>query len=188
MSLNKEKIKELVIYICKKSESDTKFGKVKLNKELFYIDFLSYLEQGVSVTGSTYKKLPKGPVPDCLISITKELENEKSLAEKRYKDHGYTRHQFIALREPNLDLFTSIEMELINRVILSLEPYNARTVSDMSHKFIGWEYTELNETIPYQTAFFPPPDEVKHTEEDKVYSKKLSGKYQWEKKYEWAFN
>lgn len=46
---------------------------------------------------------------------------------------------------------------------------------------------DLESKIEKILALFPSPDEVKHTEEDKVYSKKLSDKYQWEKKYEWAF-
>ena len=37
---NDAKLRELVLYICYLSEGDNSFGKVKLNKILFYADFL----------------------------------------------------------------------------------------------------------------------------------------------------
>ena len=44
------------------SESD--IYKTKLNKLLFYSDFINYYLNGTSISGAKYVHLPYGPVPD----------------------------------------------------------------------------------------------------------------------------
>ncbi len=46
-----EKLRELVLYIADKCEEDRTFGAVKLNKILFYADFISFAEYGEPITG-----------------------------------------------------------------------------------------------------------------------------------------
>lgn len=50
-----DKLRELVLYVCTASEGDESFGSVKLNKLLFYSDFLSYLQHGIPITGQEYQ-------------------------------------------------------------------------------------------------------------------------------------
>ena len=63
---NMEKLRELILYICRASESDEAFGKVKLNKLLFFSDFSAYVDLGQSITRQDYKKLKQGPVPNLI--------------------------------------------------------------------------------------------------------------------------
>src|SRR6267154_5777818 len=70
---NEAKFKELVLLVAKQSEGDGTFGATKLNKLLFYIDFLSYLNLGKAVTGMQYQKLDRGPAPKKLVPITKQM-------------------------------------------------------------------------------------------------------------------
>jgi len=44
------KLKELILLLARESEGDPHFGATKLNKELFYTDFLAYLNFGQAVT------------------------------------------------------------------------------------------------------------------------------------------
>ncbi len=50
------KLRELVLYLATLSEGDATFGKVKLNKLLFYADFNAYLKFGKPITGHEYQK------------------------------------------------------------------------------------------------------------------------------------
>jgi hypothetical protein len=43
---DKEKFKELVLYLAEKCETDPSFGVTKLNKLLYYCDFVAYSELG----------------------------------------------------------------------------------------------------------------------------------------------
>src|SRR6266487_3415423 len=46
-----EKLRELILHICIRSEDDEAFGAVKLNKLLFFSDFHAFLRLGKPITG-----------------------------------------------------------------------------------------------------------------------------------------
>jgi len=60
---NEEKLAELILYVCHKSEADERFGATKLNKILFYSDFAAYRQLGQPITGADYQNLEEGPAP-----------------------------------------------------------------------------------------------------------------------------
>ena len=65
---------------------------------------------------------------------------------------GYTQLQPRALRDADLGEFTGTEIGIVNQVISDLWPLNARDVSDLSHRFLGWKAAEDYAIIPYETA------------------------------------
>lgn len=171
--LNDEKLSELIIYISQLCEEDRKFGATKLNKILFYSDFLSYLNLGEPITSDEYQALPKGPAPKHLIPIRNRLVEEKVLAIKEVNYYGKTQTRTIALRDANLDIFTPQEIDLVNKIVHELRDHDGREVSDLSHEFIGWKLAELaNESIPYETALL---SSAEPTEEEIEYGKSLEG-------------
>ena len=52
---------ELIVLIASLSRDDPAFGDVKLNKLLFFSDFLAYTNLGQPITGAEYQKLDFGP-------------------------------------------------------------------------------------------------------------------------------
>src|SRR4051794_11181803 len=70
------KFRELVLYLAERSEGDKHFGATKLNKLLFYADFVYYLYFGNSITGHTYQKLEHGPAPRALKPIVAAMEGD----------------------------------------------------------------------------------------------------------------
>ena len=76
---NDEKLAELMLYISMKSESDETFGATKLNKLLFYADFIAYLKLKKPITGAEYQCIERGPAPRSLLPIRRKLVNPKML-------------------------------------------------------------------------------------------------------------
>ncbi len=152
MNMEDKKLKELILYIAKRCESDKTFGSTKLNKILFYADFFAYGRTGKAITGQDYQKLEKGPAPKRLVPVRAELEKEVACATQTRDHYGFPQHRIIALREPDLSIFSGIEIAIVNQVIEEFKNRSAKYVSDLSHEFIGWQAAELNETIPYETA------------------------------------
>jgi len=152
ISENKEKMKELVLFISEKSMADAEFGATKLNKLLFYSDFLAYLNLGHPITGMEYMRLDHGPAPRRMLPIEEELWNEGALQIVERKFHGHTQRRPIALRPPNLKLFSPEEISLVEDVIRALRGKTAHDVSELSHKFVGWQVAEEKEVIPYSVA------------------------------------
>jgi uncharacterized phage-associated protein len=149
---NDDKTKQLILYLAKVSEDDTTFGSVKLNKLLFYADFLAYVRLGKSITGQEYQALQHGPAPRRLVPIREAMVAEQSLAMVQQDFHNHVQHKPIARREADLSEFTADEIALVDYVVSSLRNATAKQVSEGSHQFIGWQYAKPNETIPYSVA------------------------------------
>ena len=146
------KLRELVLYVCAASEGDEGFGSVKLNKLLFYSDFLFYVRHGVSITGQEYQKLRQGPAPRLMLPLLNDMKKEDELAIAERKYYGQAQKKPLALREADISLFTVQEIDTVSQVLRNFKSYNGTEISDSSHNFIGWQLAEEGETIPYGSA------------------------------------
>ncbi len=147
------KLKELILYVCQKCADDPKFGSVKLNKHLFFSDFFAYANLGTGITNVEYQKLKAGPAPKRLLPIRNEMiaSGELGLQEVRIAP-GFTQKRPVALRNPDLSLFTADEIALVDEVLSVFHEDNAKQISDASH-MIGWKAAKEGEIIPYSTIF-----------------------------------
>ncbi len=151
------KFRELVLYLAAKSESDPAYGATKLNKLLFFCDFLSYRTMGRSITGSRYQKLDFGPAPKRLLPVQQEMLEAGDCAIQRRDYFGRKQQRLLALRDPDLSCFSGEEVALIDRVVEELRGNSASEVSQLSHRFIGWQAAAMGEDIPYETVFVGSP-------------------------------
>ena len=166
---NDEKMRELILFISIHSEGDRRFGATKLNKLLFYADFLAYLNFNQSITGHEYQKLENGPAPRYLMPIREEMEVDGDIAIREETFYGYKQHRVLALRKPNLSVFSGEEVDLIYQIIEKFWNKNAKDVSDESHTFVGWALAEDGETIPYEATLVgsrkPTQEEIERARE-----------------------
>lgn len=146
------RLRELVLHIARESEGDDFFGMVKLNKLLFYMDFLAYRAIGKSVTGQLYQALDQGPAPKRMLPILKAMQKKGDLALREEPFFGDTQKRPLALREANLSSFSSAEILLIERTIKRFWKMSAKHISEQSHEFLGWSLAEKAEMIPYSVA------------------------------------
>jgi hypothetical protein len=151
---NEEKFRELVLYISQKCAGDAKFGATKLNKILYFSDFLAYANSGEAITSFEYQRLPKGPAPRRLLPVRAKMMEDGilGLQEVRLRG-GKTQKRSVNLRSPNLKIFTGEEIELVDSVIDALADADAETASELSHRMVGWQVVSDGETIPYGTIF-----------------------------------
>jgi uncharacterized phage-associated protein len=141
-----------MLYVAQKSESDPKFGAVKLNKILFYSDFLAYLKLGRSITGEVYQRLERGPAPRRLLQVRRSLINNAEAALQKVDRYGHKQERLVALRDPDMSLFGGEEVALVEQVLDQCRPYNGSELSEMTHRFAGWMAAKEGETIPYSMA------------------------------------
>ncbi len=146
-----DKLRELVLYVCKASEADDAFGSVKLNKLLFYSDFLFYLRYGSSITGQEYFKLEHGPAPRLMLPLMDDMKIDKQLAIAERKYRGRPQKKPVALKEADLNKFSAREIDTVHQVLRIFQSHNAKEISDLSHQFTGWQLAENRETIPYSS-------------------------------------
>jgi hypothetical protein len=80
-------------------------------------------------------------------------DGELAVREQEVPGFPSARQRFVALRNPNLDLFTPREVSWIDRVLEQFKGLNGSEMSDASHETMGWRAARLHETIPYATVF-----------------------------------
>lgn len=165
------KLAELILYIADRSETDRHFGAIKLNKILFYADFLFYQKTGRSITGQEYQRLPNGPAPRRLVPVRDALKKAGDLALKSRYVEGLEQVRAIAIREADLSSFSGGEIAMVNYVIEALRNRTAAESSELSHAEMGWKLAENGETIPYASVFLSTR---KITQEEADYALELA--------------
>jgi hypothetical protein len=149
-----DKLAELILYVSARLAGDPSFGATKLNKVLFFTDFISYRENRVAVTGAVYQKLDYGPAPRRLLPVQQRLvaDGDAEVEERTYL--GYRQRRLIPLRDADESLFSSAELRLVDEVIDALKGVSAVSVSDVSHRLsVGWQIAAKGDDIPYQTSY-----------------------------------
>lgn len=164
---DREKFKELVVYISRQCEDDLTFGAIKLNKILYYADFAAFRSLHRPITGACYQKLREGPAPREFLDVRRELVDSGDAAVE-YRDYftGQQHRLVIAhARQPDLRRFSQDEIALVDSIIGFFHGKTAREVSDFSHREPGWILAEEREAIPYETAWLSADPLDQETEE-----------------------
>ena len=123
----------------------------KMNKLLFYIDFLSYRKNAKSLTGLTYKALPYGPVPerwDRIYGCFDEIVLEPRIIGDK---EGLVIVPTVA---PDLTLLSAEDQAIISYICTCFKDCSAADISRISHEEVAWQECSSNRLrIPYSYAF-----------------------------------
>lgn len=147
------RLRELIVYLAKRSSDDPRFGRVKLAKLLFFCDFGAYAEFGEPITGACYRKKPYGPLADEELLALRDLKDSGAINIEDVGVYMYIQKRIVAKREPNIDWLTADQHSLIDEVLKRHWDDDATDLSNLSHTFPGWGLAGLNEEIPYHTVF-----------------------------------
>lgn len=146
------RLKEMVVFFAHKVPS----YKTKMNKLLFYADFLCFRELGVSMSGARYKAIPYGPVPDKFQTLFENLA-ETDVIDLLYTpmDNGGRKEKLIGREDRpfNPNLFTETEISFLEQIAARFIDTSPSEIVDISHKEIGWLANEAAKNfIPYDYA------------------------------------
>jgi len=147
---------EMIVYVAQRSNEDEKFGAIKLNKILYYADFIAHRRLGRSISGAEYQHLDEGPAPRRLRPVREALTRDGSITLFEQEYFGRIQQRIKAERPAKLDLFSLAELAIIDEVLAALGPLNGKEASERSHKEPGWLLTNDRQTILYRTAWLSP--------------------------------
>lgn len=147
--LSESRVKNTILYFLEKCGD---IGYTKMNKLLFYTDFLSYKLRGFGITGLSYMAIQYGPVPK---NWSKIYSNFDDIDVRVYETQdGGERYEMHPLIGADIQSFSTDELNVFRIVIEKLGKLSARTLTEISHKEDGWiENQEGHKCIPYQYAF-----------------------------------
>ena len=142
-------LKEMVIFFASKSQGVL---KTKLNKLLWYADFLHYRLFSTSISGATYIHLPYGPVPENYERYLTKLTLEKAITIRSKEFGGYSGE----IVEPNREIQTQslppTAVAVLDAVHERFRNYSSKDISTASHGELGYRETGQGEPISYDYA------------------------------------
>lgn len=149
---NIEKINNMILFFAEKVNP----FKTKLNKLLFYADFLHFKMTYFSISGLTYQAIQKGPVPknyDWIFDNTME----KRMVSVQLEDFGdYMGERFVKTGEAIFDeeLFTECELKAMTAVAIAFKKDTVNQIVNKSHEEDAWK-ENINSfgTISYDYGF-----------------------------------
>ena len=154
--LNEKKYKNTILYLSKNTGSGRIWGKKKMYKLLYYLDFDFFEKYEKPVTGDIYHKLPMGPAPSYFDVIATELEKEGKLEiGKGRTGAGYNDAViYKALEEPDAKAFTKTEKEMLDRVIKLYGDKSGSQLETLTHKEAPYLAVDEGEEMPLELAHY----------------------------------
>ena len=148
-----EKLENMILYLAQRLDGVL---KTKLNKLLWYCDFLSFKETSVSIAGTRYACFRYGPVPEKYDLVIANMMS-KGLIEKNEitfdRSRGVVGEEISSLTESRDDIFSEKEIEVMNYVADKFRDYTAKRIADRSHEETAYsKCEEWGETISYEYA------------------------------------
>jgi uncharacterized phage-associated protein/DNA-binding transcriptional regulator YiaG len=148
-ALSYSKLRNIILFFIEKC-GDT--FNTKMNKLLFYSDFLSYRTYGYGMTGLAYKAILHGPVPvkwDRVYSLMDDVCQE--IVEF---PSGISGTKLCSTVPPDYSSFSTGELKILNSVLDKFKDVSASEISGLNHNEDIWKkYSNTNQLIDYREAF-----------------------------------
>ena len=130
--------------------------KTKMNKLLFYSDFLHYKKTGFSISGLTYMAITHGPVPKNYGSIYDRLYEAGYVDIEEVEIDDYGGEKFINHgHEPDMGIFSESERMAIEEVYRWLGSLKTMAIVNISHDELAWQKNiDKYGRINYDYGFF----------------------------------
>ena len=146
-----ERIASILCYFlstCKRDFND----KLKLNKMLFYTDFIGYQNNGQSLSGLSYRAIQHGPAPSFYDALFTYLQAGKYIdAEWEESPNRGAVQIFVPSTASDLELFSDSEKEIIWFIQTKFKDTPSWDLRNKSHDALGWLECHPNkEIIDYQ--------------------------------------
>ena len=146
LSLNR--LKNLMLYVL---ENSKEVWCTKMNKLLFYIDFLAYRENGMAISGLSYKAIDFGPVPERWNVVYSEFDE---IHQELRSVGDFVGSILTATAKADMVLFSEAEIKVIEQVCTRFNNLSSRELSRLSHEEQAWiDHHDRHESIPFTEAF-----------------------------------
>lgn len=150
---NFDKLVEMAVFFTDKMSPTS----TKMNKLLFYADFLNYKSKGYSISGTRYFAHHHGPVPQKFRTLFDYLADERlvDLISVQYPN-GMVGEKFekSLLKSFNANLFAESEIKTLEEVVSKFKTLTATEIRQISHEEKAWIDNEKEkQLIDYNYSF-----------------------------------
>lgn len=146
--LSLTRLKNVMLYVLEHCED---VWITKMNKLLFYIDFVSYRERGMAISGLSYRAIDFGPVPDRWERVYSQFDE---ICQETRPAGDFEGVVMVSDTSCDESLFDDEELQVMRLVCDCFGKCSARQLSDLSHQEQGWIDNHMGRrAIPFEDAF-----------------------------------
>ncbi|WP_297133147.1 Panacea domain-containing protein [Terrisporobacter sp.] len=145
--MNLKTFAKLVLFFA--NNTKTRLYKTKLNKLLFYTQFLFYKKYEQDLLNTDFVCDYFGPVIEDIDSYLENIE-EKGLIKIESTTYGKYINPVYKLSE---DAYSQEELFVLNKVAEQFSDFSSSEISKYSHDEILWIDTDLKNIIPLKDAY-----------------------------------
>ena len=146
LSLNR--LKNIMLYILNRCDE---VWCTKMNKLLFYTDFMSYRERGMAMTGLSYRAIDFGPVPERWDRVYSEFPEVR---QELRQVGDFVGSVLIASAEADNTMFTDAELKVLDAICTHFGKMTSREISRISHDEEAWlNHHNKHDHIPFDDAY-----------------------------------
>lgn len=142
------RLKNVLLYVL---EHCSEVWCTKMNKLLFYVDFLSYRENGMAITGLTYRAFDYGPVPerwDVLYSEFPEIRQDLRII------GDFEGSVLVSDSKADMTLFSDMEKNVMKTICEKFGRCTSMEISQISHNERAWIDNHTNHgVISFKDSF-----------------------------------
>jgi uncharacterized phage-associated protein len=154
--LNEKKYKNAILYLAKNSTHGRVWGRKKMYKLLYFLDFDFFEKYEKPITGDIYHRLQMGPAPAYFDVMAQELVNEGRLSLGKGKSVGGYNDAYVykALQEPDISVFDEKELRVLKRVIALYGDKTGTQLEILTHKEAPYLAVKEGEEMPLELAHY----------------------------------
>ncbi|MCK4678332.1 MAG: DUF4065 domain-containing protein [Bacteroidales bacterium] len=148
-----EKVYQMILFFAEAIQP----WKTKLNKLLFYADFLNFKKYGYSISGLKYAPIDYGPVPD-EYELLFMFGRKNKIFKKAYQEinDDASGEKILPMKQAkfNNKLFEDNELETLNTILEKFRNVTSSEIVRMSHEEKAWiENYKRHPFIDYSYSF-----------------------------------
>lgn len=143
-----EKTKNMVLYILEFQET----FRTKINKLLWYMDFLFYKAYSISISGNSYTHSTYGPTPDDYELIVSIMLKEGLIYKNEIITHDNVRELLNISVACDKGIFSEDEIKIMDFVLDKFKDFKCSDISEYSHKEAPYKHTTEGQKISYVLA------------------------------------
>ena len=154
--LNEKKYRSAILYLASKVGKGSVWGKKKMYKLLYFLDFDFFEKHEKPITGTIYQKLQMGPAPSYFDTMAEELANDGLLQISRGRTGpGYNdTYVYKALKSPDLKVFDNEEIKMLKRVVKKYGDKTGTELENLTHKEAPYLAVGEGEEMPLELAHY----------------------------------
>lgn len=147
--INKEKYQNAILYFVKYCNNQY-LGATKLNKLLYYLDFIAYRDRQKSITGDLYVHKQYGPVPAEVDEVLTAMKAKGTLEVQKIDYKGGETFKYSSDKDPNLSAFDDYEKGLLEKVCQEFNLWPTEKMVNQTHLEAPWFYSKPFEVVDYK--------------------------------------